>query len=103
MYRYLVIESTKNDNYRCHHCKSPRRAILRSHRLNRAETAVKLNSEVVAMKRKQLKAEDNPVKRAVAAVGGPTKAARVCEVSNSAIHKWINQGSITLLRHALAL
>jgi DNA-binding transcriptional regulator YdaS (Cro superfamily) len=52
---------------------------------------------------KQGKRGQNPVARAVAAVGGPTKAARVCGVSNSAIHKWINQGSITLLRHALAL
>ncbi len=55
------------------------------------------------MKRKERKPGDNPVKRAVAAVGGPTKAARVCGVSNSAVHKWINQGSIVLLRHALAL
>jgi len=55
------------------------------------------------MKHKQRKPGDNPVKRAVAEVVGPTKAARVCGVSNSAVHKWINQGSITLLRHALAL
>ncbi len=55
------------------------------------------------MKRKQGKRGENAVQRAVAAVGGPTKAARVCGVSNSAVHKWINQGSITLLRYALAL
>lgn len=55
------------------------------------------------MKRKLQKRDANAVERAVAAVGGPTKAARVCGVSNSAIHKWINQGSISLLRHAIAL
>jgi DNA-binding transcriptional regulator YdaS (Cro superfamily) len=55
------------------------------------------------MKRKQGKRGQNAVARAVAAVGGPTKAARVCGVSNSAVHKWINQGSITLLRYALSL
>ncbi len=55
------------------------------------------------MKRKQTKRGGNPVARAVEAVGGPTRAARICDVSNSAIHKWINAGSISLLRYALAL
>ncbi len=41
--------------------------------------------------------------RAVALVGGPTKAARICKVSNSAIHYWIQSGSVGLLRHALRL
>lgn len=53
--------------------------------------------------RKPKKRPDNAVARAVAAVGGPTRAARVCNVSNSAIHKWINKGSITELRHAFPL
>ncbi len=55
------------------------------------------------MKRKQRQRGENGVARAVKAVGGPTKAARICGVSNSAIHKWINQGGISTLRHALAL
>ena len=45
----------------------------------------------------------NAVIRAVAAIGGPTKAARVCGVSNAAIHKWIQRGSVSLLKHALRL
>ena len=45
----------------------------------------------------------NGVSRAVAAIGGPTKAARVCGVSNAAIHKWIHRGSVSLLKHALRL
>jgi hypothetical protein len=49
------------------------------------------------------KQEQNPVERAVLAVGGPTKAARICGVSNAAVHKWIQRGSISLLRNALRL
>jgi DNA-binding transcriptional regulator YdaS (Cro superfamily) len=45
----------------------------------------------------------NAVERAVLAVGGPTKAARICGVSNAAVHKWIQRGSISLLRNALRL
>jgi hypothetical protein len=45
----------------------------------------------------------NAVALAVSALGGPTKAARICEVSNAAVHKWIQRGSISGLRHALRL
>jgi DNA-binding transcriptional regulator YdaS (Cro superfamily) len=55
------------------------------------------------MKRRTKKAEGNPVARAVAAVGGPTKAARLCGVSNAAVHRWMLSGSVTLLRHAIRL
>ena len=55
------------------------------------------------MKRRKRKAEENPVARAVAVVGGPTKAARLCGVSNAAVHRWIRSGSVILLRHALCL
>jgi DNA-binding transcriptional regulator YdaS (Cro superfamily) len=55
------------------------------------------------MKRRTRKAEENAVARAIAAVGGPTKAARLCGVSNAAVHRWIRSGSVTLLRHALRL
>ena len=49
------------------------------------------------------KKKDNAVLRAVSTVGGPTKAARICDVSNTAVHKWIRRGSITILKHALRL
>ena len=49
------------------------------------------------------KKKDNVVGRAVSTVGGPTKAAGICGVSNTAIHKWIRRGSVTLLKHALRL
>ncbi len=49
------------------------------------------------------KPEENPVARAVAIVGGPTKAARLCGVSNAAVHRWIRSRSVILLRHALRL
>jgi DNA-binding transcriptional regulator YdaS (Cro superfamily) len=55
------------------------------------------------MKRRTRKAEKNAVARAVAVVGGPTKAARLCGVSNAAVHRWIRSGSVILLRHALRL
>ena len=45
----------------------------------------------------------NAVASAVSALGGPTKAARICGVSNAAVHKWIQRGSINGLRHALRL
>jgi hypothetical protein len=45
----------------------------------------------------------NAVASAVSAVGGPTKAAIICRVSNAAVHKWIQRGSINGLRHALRL
>ena len=34
---------------------------------------------------------------------GCTKAAGICGVSNTAIHKWMRRGSVTLLKHALRL
>jgi hypothetical protein len=49
------------------------------------------------------KKKNSAVVRAVTAVGGPTKAAGICGVSNTAIHKWIRRGSVTLLKHALRL
>jgi hypothetical protein len=55
------------------------------------------------MKRPKRKKEENPVARAVELVGGPTKAARLCGVSNAAVHYWIQSGSVRLLRHALHL
>jgi DNA-binding transcriptional regulator YdaS (Cro superfamily) len=55
------------------------------------------------MKRRTRKAEENAVARAIAVVGGPTKAARLCGVSNAAVHRWIRSGSVILLRHALRL
>jgi DNA-binding transcriptional regulator YdaS (Cro superfamily) len=55
------------------------------------------------MKRRTRRAEQNAVARAVAVVGGPTKAARLCGVSNAAVHRWIRSGSVILLRHALRL
>jgi hypothetical protein len=55
------------------------------------------------MKRRKGKGSENSVARAVALVGGPTKAARLCKVSNTAVHYWIQSGSVGLLRHALRL
>lgn len=55
------------------------------------------------MKRRKRKGGESPVAEAVAAVGGPTKAAVLCGVSNTAVHRWIQRGSVTLLRHALRL
>ena len=55
------------------------------------------------MKRREKKKGENAVARAVALLGGPTKAARICAVSNSAVHYWIQSGSVGLLRHALRL
>jgi hypothetical protein len=55
------------------------------------------------MKRGKDRKKDNAIARAVASLGGPTRAARVCGVSNAAIHKWIQRGSISLLVHALRL
>ena len=55
------------------------------------------------MKRRKRETEENPVARAVAVVGGPTKAARLCGVSNAAVHRWIRSGSVILLRHGLRL
>jgi hypothetical protein len=49
------------------------------------------------------KKKENAVVRAVSAIGGPTKAAGICGVSNTAIHKWIRRGSVTILKHALRL
>jgi len=46
---------------------------------------------------------DNVVARAVAIVGGPTKAAGICKASNAVVHKWINRRKIPLLKHALRL
>jgi DNA-binding transcriptional regulator YdaS (Cro superfamily) len=47
--------------------------------------------------------EENAVARAVRLIGGPTKAATLCGVSNTAIHDWINKGNVSLLKHALRL
>jgi hypothetical protein len=47
--------------------------------------------------------EENAVARAVRSIGGPTKAATLCGVSNTAIHDWILKGHISLLKHALRL
>jgi len=55
------------------------------------------------MKRRKGKHQENAVARAIAAVGGPTKAATLCEVSNTAVHRWIQFRSVPLLRHALLL
>jgi DNA-binding transcriptional regulator YdaS (Cro superfamily) len=55
------------------------------------------------MKGRERKETQNAVARAVALVGGPTKAARICRVSNSAVHNWIQSRSVGLLRHALRL
>ena len=43
------------------------------------------------------------VARAVEAVGGPTKAALLCGVSNGAVHDWLRKGRVTSLRSALKL
>lgn len=55
------------------------------------------------MKKPKREKEENAVARAVELVGGPTKAARLCGVSNTAVHYWIQSGSVRLLRHALRL
>ena len=55
------------------------------------------------MKGRGRKEHENAVARAVALVGGPTKAARICGVSNSAVHYWIQSRSVGLLRHAVRL
>ena len=47
--------------------------------------------------------EENVVARAVRSIGGPTKAATLCGVSNTAIHDWIHKGHISLLKHAVRL
>lgn len=47
--------------------------------------------------------KENVVARAVGLIGGPTKAATLCGVSNTAIHDWINKGNVSLLKHALRL
>lgn len=47
--------------------------------------------------------KNNAVARAVSTLGGPTKAAGICGVSNAAVHKWIKRGSVSLLVHALRL
>jgi DNA-binding transcriptional regulator YdaS (Cro superfamily) len=43
------------------------------------------------------------IARAVDAVGGPTKAALLCGVSNGAVHDWLRKGRVTSLRSALKL
>ena len=37
----------------------------------------------------------NPIKTAVARIGGPTKSAHAMTVSNSTIHEWIKRGRIS--------
>ncbi len=53
--------------------------------------------------KRDTKKKESAVLRAVSAVGGPTKAAGICGVSNTAVHKWLRRGNITLLKHALRL
>lgn len=36
----------------------------------------------------------NPIQFAVKAVGGQTVAARLCGLSNVAIHKWVKNGAL---------
>ena len=55
------------------------------------------------MRKEKGSREKSGVARAVKAIGGPTKAAVLCEVSNTAIHKWIRKGHVSLLKHALRL
>ncbi len=55
------------------------------------------------MRRRRRTLEENAVARAITLVGGPTKAARLCGVSNTAVHRWIRSNSVTLLKHALRL
>lgn len=55
------------------------------------------------MKRGRAGRKSNAVARAVELVGGPTKAARICGVSNAAVHKWIQIGEVSFLRSALRL
>jgi hypothetical protein len=55
------------------------------------------------MRRGTRRKTDNAVARAVSILGGPTKAAGICGVSNAAIHKWINRRSVSLLKHAVRL
>jgi hypothetical protein len=61
------------------------------------------DAEASTRMKRGTKKKDNAVVRAVSALGGPTKAAGICGVSNTAIHKWMRRGSITLLKHALRL
>lgn len=55
------------------------------------------------MKRRKGKHQENAVARAVQAVGGPTRVATLCGVSNTAVHRWIGFKNVPLLRHALLL
>jgi DNA-binding transcriptional regulator YdaS (Cro superfamily) len=55
------------------------------------------------MKRGTRRPSGNAVIQAVIAVGGPTKAARICGVSNAAVHQWITRGTVPFLKHALRL
>jgi hypothetical protein len=57
----------------------------------------------VKMARRRKSGPSNAVARAVSAVGGPTRAARLCGVSNAAVHYWINRGEIISLKPALRL
>ena len=47
--------------------------------------------------------DENVVARAIRVIGGPTKAATICRVSNTAIHDWIHKGHVSLLKHAIRL
>ena len=47
--------------------------------------------------------DENVVACAVRLIGGPTKAATLCGVSNTAIHDWIQKGHVSLLKHAVRL
>lgn len=45
----------------------------------------------------------NPVEVAVEKVGGPTKTAHACGVSNSSVHQWLDLGYVPRSKHAARL
>lgn len=49
------------------------------------------------------KRDPTAVERAVEAVGGPTKAAHACGVSNAAIYQWFDLGHVPRSRYAVLL
>jgi hypothetical protein len=48
-------------------------------------------------------AKDNPVRRAVELVGGPSKAARACRVTPAAIYRWYDEGHVARTKYAVRL
>ena len=55
------------------------------------------------MDQRKRRQEPNPVAVAIAAVGGPTKTANLCGVSNVSVHAWRNAGRIPQAQHAVIL